>query len=221
MTLRRDVVVPGTLEEYGAFAELIRSLTDEDWGSPSRCAGWSVADVAGHVVGQLSDVANLRLDGVGSPEATQRQADQRRGRSAAQLADELDGSIKAIGDLAAAFDDQAWDAPGPQGDGTTLGFGVESLWFDTYLHADDIRRAIGRPTALGPALSPSVSHLSQVLTDQSWGPATIRLDGLEEFTVSGGGGREITGDPMTFILVASGRAPSSTLGLDEAVNIYR
>jgi hypothetical protein len=69
-------------------------------------------------------------------------------------------------------------------------------------------------------LLPSVSHISQILTDQEWRPATLRLDGLDEFFVSGGG-PAISGDPMTFILVSTGRAEPSLLGLDESVNIYR
>ncbi|HLH27512.1 MAG TPA: maleylpyruvate isomerase family mycothiol-dependent enzyme [Acidimicrobiales bacterium] len=221
MTLQRTVVVPGMLAEYGAFAELLRSLSDDELTVPSRCEGWTAADVAGHVVGQLSDVANLRLQGLGTPEATQREVMERRGRTAAELAGELEAALAIVGDLAAGFDDDVWDAPGPQGDGTTLGFGVEALWFDTFLHADDIRAAVGRATVSGPGLAPSVSHITQVLTEQGWGPATVRLDGLDEFSVSGGGGITIDGDPMTFVLVASGRSDPGVLGLDETVNIFR
>ena len=221
MTLERNVVIPGMTAEYETFTDLLRSLSDEEWTTPSRCDGWTVADVAGHVVGQLTDVTQLRLDGLGTAEATQRQADERRGRTPAELADELEQSTKSAIDLAAAFDDAAWTAEGPQGNGQTLGYGIESLWFDTFLHADDIRSAVGRPTVGGAAFAPSVSHLTQVLTEQGWGPATVTLDGLQAFEVSGGGGRVIEGDPMTFILVASGRVDHDTLGLDEAVNIYR
>lgn len=220
MTLERSVVVPGMVAEYGDFTALLRSLSDEDWATPSRCEGWTVADVAGHVVGQLTDVTQLRLDGLGTPEVTERQVAERRGRTPGQLADELEGATEAVAALAAGFDDAAWSAEGPQGGGT-LGFGVEALWFDTFLHADDIRAAVGRPTAEGPGVAPSVSHLAHVLTEQGWGPATIRLAGVEEFAVSGGGGPVVTGEAMPFILVATGRADPGALGLDESVNIYR
>jgi len=89
-----------------------------------------------------------------------------------------------------------------------------------YLHGDDIRAALGRSTAPSAALRASVSHIAQVLTDQGWGPATLRLAGIEEFPVSGGGGREVTGDPMTFVLVSTGRGDPATMGLDPAVDIY-
>ena len=221
MTLSRTVAVPGMTAEYQSFVELLRDLSDEEWETPSRCAGWRVADVAAHVVGQLTDVTNLRLEGLGTPDVTQRQVEERRGKGPRDLADELQAATGAAASLAAAFDDDAWSAEGPQGNGTTLGFGLESLWFDTFLHADDIRAAIGQPTVVGAGLPPSVSHIAQVLTDQGWGPATLKLDGVDEFPVSGGAGDVIAGDPMAFILVSTGRAPASTMGLADTVNIYR
>ncbi len=220
MTLGRTVVVPGMLEEYTDFAALLRSLSTGQWETPSRCEGWTVADVAGHVVGQLSDVSQLRLEGLGTPEVTGRQVEERRGRSPDALADELAASAETASALAAAFDDDAWSAPGPPGTPGTLGQGLESLWFDTYLHADDIRAAIDQPTVTGDGVLASVSHIAQILTDQGWGPATLRLDGLEEFPVSGGG-TIVAAEPMAFILVSTGRAGPDLIGLDEAVNIYR
>jgi len=213
-------VMPGMIAEYRAFSGLLRSLSADEWQAPSRCEEWTAADVAGHVVGQITDVSVLRLDGLGTPEVTDRQVRERRGRGPDALADELDASTEAAVALAAAFDDEAWDAPGPPGTPGTLGQGLESLWFDTFLHADDIRQAAGRSPVLGDGLLPSVSHISQILTDQEWRPATLRLDGMEEFPVSGGG-QSISGDPMTFILISTGRADPSLMGLDKSVNIYR
>jgi uncharacterized protein (TIGR03083 family) len=220
MTLSRTFVVPGMAAEYQSFVELLRSLSDEQWKAPSRCADWRVADVAAHVVGQLTDITNFRLEGLGSAEVTQRQVDERRGKGPSDLADELQGAAETADALVAAFDDDAWSAEGPQGNGT-LGFGIEALWFDTFLHGDDIRVALDQPTVTGDGLQPSVSHIAQVLTDQGWGPATLMLEGVDEFGVSGGAGDLITADAMSFILVATGRTPASTMGLDETVNIYR
>ncbi|HYA68292.1 MAG TPA: maleylpyruvate isomerase family mycothiol-dependent enzyme, partial [Acidimicrobiales bacterium] len=142
MTLSREVVVPGMQVEYVSFADLVRGRSDQDWDTPSRCQGWRVADVAAHVVGQLTDVVNFRLDGLGTPEVTERQVAERRGRAPGELADELDSSAKVAVDLAASFDDAAWVGPVPGGGDGTLGFGLEALWFDTYLHGDDIRDAL-------------------------------------------------------------------------------
>jgi uncharacterized protein (TIGR03083 family) len=222
MTLERSVVVPGMITEYGVFADLLDGLTPEQWEAVSRCESWRVADVAAHVVGQLTDVTALRLDGLGSPEVTARQVDERRGRTAGELAEELRTTAKAATDLVDAFDEEAFNAEGPQGNGQTLGFGLEALWFDTYLHGDDILSTFGRSTPSPKGYAPSVSHISQVLTQESAVPATIRLAGLDDFHVSGGDLRRlIDGDPMQFILVATGRADPASMGLEPEINIYR
>ncbi len=219
MTLPREEVVPGLLEELAEFEALVRLLGESELAAPSRCTGWSAGDVAGHVIGQTADITAGRFDGLGTPEVTARQVEERRGRSAAELADELAAATKIAADILASFDDAAWDGPSPTGAGT-LGDGVESLWFDAWLHADDIRAAIGRPTQPGPALRASVSHIASQLTEQGWRPATLSLDGMEEFVVAGGG-PAVTGDSVQFVLVATGRADPGTLGLEETVNIYR
>ena len=222
MTLAREVVVPGMLAEYESFAGLIRALPDDAWDVSTRCEGWRVADVSAHVVGQLTDVVNLRLDGLGTPEVTGRQVEEHRGRTRIELADELESSTKLAGDLAAAFDDATWDAPAPGGVSGTLGTGIEALWFDTYLHADDVRSALGlaRPQAQD-GLRPSLSHIAAILSDQGWGPADLALEGFETFPVSGGGGRVVTGDAFAFVLASTGRGDPASLGLDDSVNIYR
>ena len=221
MALARDVVIPGMTGEYQSFADLIRGLSDEEWSTPTRCADWRVADVAAHVVGTLTDVVNLRLEGLGSPEVTTRQTAERRGRAPRELADELESGIEMARGIAAAFDDAAWEAPAPPGVTGTLGFGIEALWFDTYVHADDVRTALGLSGVRSEGLRPSLSHIAQVLSDQGWGPADLAFDGFEVFGVSGGGDRTISGDPLQFVLASTGRAAPASIGLDDSVNIYR
>ncbi len=143
MTLSRTDVVPGLLAELQAFAELIDPLEAADWARATRCEGWAVGDVAAHVVGSIADVVSGQLDGLGSPEVTAREVDERKGRSPAELAQELVAVTKLAADLAAVFDDASWEAPGPGGYEGTLGQGVEALWYDTYLHADDVRAGAG------------------------------------------------------------------------------
>jgi uncharacterized protein (TIGR03083 family) len=221
MALPKDQVTQGLLAELEAFEGLVRSIDDEGWAAPSRCAGWSAGDVAAHVVGGMTDVANLRLEGLGTPEVTERQVVERRGLSPVEVADELAAATKLATDLVAAFDDNAWALPAPGGFDFTLGEGIEALWYDAYLHADDIRAAIGRPSERGEGLLASVSHVAGVLTGQDWGPATLALDGLPEFAVGDGSGRRVTGEPLAFVLAATGRADPAPLGLDDTVNIYR
>lgn len=219
MVLSRETVAAGVVDEYAAFAALLRSLDEGEWRAPSRCDGWSVADVAAHVAGTLTDVVSGRLEGLGTPEVTRREVDERRGRSPGDIADEVDRGAKVAADLVAAFDDAAWAGPAPPGVPGTLGEGVEALWYDTYVHADDIRVATGRASERGPGLDASVSHVAALLERNSWGPATLALDGTAE-TAVGGGGRRITGDALEFVLAATGRADPTPLGLDAGVNIY-
>jgi uncharacterized protein (TIGR03083 family) len=219
MTLPRDEVTAGLPLELEAFAALVRPLDGTELRVPSRCAGWTAGDVAAHVIGQMADVVAGRFDGLGSPEVTARQVEERRGSTGAELADELDAARTSSVELLAVFDDASWSGPSPAGGGT-LGDGVEALWFDAGLHADDIRDALGRPSELASGVRPAVSHLASVLTEQGWRPATLALDGLPPFPVSGGG-PAITGDPVAFVLAATGRSDPSPLGLDETVNVYR
>jgi len=43
---------------------------------------------------------------------------------------------------------------------------------------------------------------------------------MEDIPIGSGGGQRITGDPLAFILAATGRADPTPLGLDDTVNIY-
>jgi uncharacterized protein (TIGR03083 family) len=225
MALPRTEVTNGLLDELEQFKDLIQALTAAEWSTPSRCTGWTVGDVAGHVVGGMADVAALRLEGLGTPEVTERQVAARRGRSPGDVADELGATIKATADLLGAFDDGAWAMPSPGGFDMTLGEGVEALWHDAWLHGEDIRAALGQPSNRGGGMTASVSHIADVLTREGWGPAVLALDGQPEFSVSGGGtgnrGSRFTGDPLAFVLAATGRAEPGPVGLDESANIYR
>lgn len=230
MALSRTEVTTGLLEELARFKGVVSSLTPSEWATPSRCAGWTVGDVAAHVIGGMADVAAFRLAGLGTPEVTARQVAERHGRSPAELADELGATIKATTDLLAAFNDEAWELQAPGGFDMTLGEGVEALWHDAWLHGDDILAAVGRPSDRGDGMKASVSHIADVLTREGWGPAVLALDGLPEFTIgrppngNGNGssnGSRFSGDPLAFVLAATGRAAPQTAGLDESANIYR
>lgn len=216
MALPRTTIEDGFVRDHADFSELVRSLDAQEWAKATRCEGWSVGDVAAHLTGTLADIVAGNFEGLGSPEVTQREVDERRGRSAAEIADELDTQAKASIELLGSFDDAAWNAPAPGGIPGTVGEGVEALWFDAYIHADDIRAAIGRPTERGPGLEASVSHVAQILDRDGWGPATLALDGVHQYQV-GGGGRKVTGDAHDFVLAATGRGDPTPFGVP---NIY-
>jgi uncharacterized protein (TIGR03083 family) len=217
--LDRTEISSGFLAELDNFGELLESLEPADLDAPTRCEGWTVRDVAGHMVGQVTDVVNGRLEGLGTPEVTEREAKERAGRSAAELAEELAEGRAGVAALAEQLDDAAWNTPVASDFDGTLGDGVLALWFDGYLHADDIRAALGTPSLKGNGLRGSIHWVAADLGRRGWGPATLALDGVEVIDV-GDGGEKISGDPQQFLLVATGRADPSPLGLDESVNIF-
>jgi hypothetical protein len=70
--------------------------------------------------------------------------------------------------LLPAFDAAAWDGPAPGGYDGSLGEAVEALWYDVYLHADDIRAALGMATEIGPGLAAATSHVELFLGRLGW-----------------------------------------------------
>jgi uncharacterized protein (TIGR03083 family) len=213
-TNSRPSVSKGALAEYDAFADLIESLNDSEWDAPSRCSGWQVRDVAGHVTGLAEDTAA----GVPGSRNGDEEAASTRHESPAGMAARLRTAVATLRALVESLDDAAWAGPSGLPD-LTLGEGVLTLWFDTYVHADDIRTAVGRPVDRGSGLEASVAYLAPEIAKKGWGPATLALDGIGRYDIKGGG-REITGDPHQFVLVATGRADASTMGLDPEVSIY-
>lgn len=218
-TLSQSEITTGLLTELDAFGELVGPLDAAALERPSRCAGWTVRDVAGHTVGQIIDVVEGRLDGLGGPEATEREAKERAGRSGVELAAELaDGRARAE-EMLSLFDEAAWKGPVGSDFPGTLGDGVLALWSDGYLHGDDVRAALGMASVRSNGLRGAIHHVADILVDQRWGPATLALDGMDVIEIRGGGDK-ISGDPVDFVLAATGRGDPSALGLDESVNIY-
>ena len=99
----RARTITGLLDEYHSFAELIGTLNASDWTRETRCTGWQVRDVAGHVVGQAVDTVSGAI-GTRTPDE---QAAALRGESPTGLAAKLRAAMDSIVRLATAFDDAA------------------------------------------------------------------------------------------------------------------
>ena len=213
-------VQAGVAQYGGITAELLRGLDEDAWRKPSRCTGWQTADVAGHLTGLFVDVAAGRLDGQGQPEVTARQAREYRDHHPAELADVLATAVRKCTAFIGTIDDDRWNAPAPSDFPGPLRRAMLVLWYELYVHGDDIRHATGMPPDDGQGLRASVAHVCETLGLWGWGPATVALDGLIELQVRGGG-RRVTGDPLQFLLAATGRTDPARIGLDDHVNIYR
>ena len=164
-----------------------------------------VRDVAAHVIGTIVWITQGRLADLADPAHTQVQADERAGRSPGELADELTAALPAAQGLMDAFPEEAWSQPVGDGFEGSLADGIEALWYDAYVHADDIRAALGALTEAGPGLRCAVQHVAAFLPAAGFGPATVKLDGFDPIDVGGAGGPEVSGDPHQFVLAATGR----------------
>jgi uncharacterized protein (TIGR03083 family) len=215
---------PGDRPRLADFAELVRSLDEHEYLRPSRCRGWTARDVAAHLIGAFADITSGRIEGQGTPEVSERQVGEREGRSVARLAHECDAVREATRAMLATFDDATWALPAQGSYDMTLGQAMESMWCGAYVHADDIRAAIGRRSERGPGLRASVHHVADRLSAKGWGPAILALDGLEEIpvgtTIDTPKARRITGDPLTFLLAATRRTSPAPFGLDVSVNVF-
>jgi uncharacterized protein (TIGR03083 family) len=222
MDLTRTETIEGMLNEYAAFADLIAPLTDGEWDADSRCASWQVRDVAGHVTGLCEDV----VAGVPGSRNGDEEAASLRGESPAVVAARLRAAVEQLRPLGAALDDdEAWAGPSGVPD-LSMGEGVLTLWYDTFVHADDVHAALGRPALDGPGLRASVVYLEGELTRRKWGPASIALTdqpaGDRTVVVGevGPGSPSARATTRDFVLAATGRIDPATIGLDADLNIY-
>ncbi|MCC5579952.1 maleylpyruvate isomerase family mycothiol-dependent enzyme [Microtetraspora sp. AC03309] len=181
MELTPARTIDGLIAEYAAFADLVGGLSLEELDLPTRCANWAVRDVAAHVVGNAADTLALTV-GSRSPD------EQARAFRDHDHAAELRSAAADIRPLLHASTDY-WNRPSlvPE---RTIGNGVLTLWYDAYLHADDIRTALGRPSERGPGLAAAVRWVVAELGAKGWGPARIALDGSDETGVVEPGGVE-------------------------------
>lgn len=211
----RDQTIAGLVDQYRSFAELIGALSDSDWTRTTRCIGWQVRDVAAHVVGQAIDTVSGTI-GSRTPDD---QAAALRSESPAALAAQLHAALTSISRLATVLDDAAWSAPSPV-PGLTLGQGTHALLQDAYVHADDIRDALGLPFDGGPGLHASLDFvLGALLRDDTARaePAVARL-----LAVSADHFTQQTGmAAYDFLLAATGRRDPAPLRLPKSVNIFR
>jgi uncharacterized protein (TIGR03083 family) len=200
--LDRTATAQGLLDEYERFAELVAGLNDKQWTTPSRCEGFDVRDVAGHVIGLAEDVA------AGKPGTrnAEEEAASVRGDAPRRAAERLRAVIAALQPLLTALDDDAWNGPSGVPD-LTFGRGVLVLWYDAFVHGDDIRAALGMPSVHGDGLRASVEYVTTELQLRGWNGK------IPTFA-------DMPYDPLDFVLAATGRIDAAKIGLAPDVNIY-
>jgi uncharacterized protein (TIGR03083 family) len=155
------------------FVALVRSLPEEQGDLPTDLPGWCVRDNVAHT-------AHLEAVLAGAPEETIEVAEAphlvglqnyyteqgvlaRRGRTLAELADEIEAGVSARhAELLADPPTDGAAAPlrTPGGIGWNLATLLSNRPFDVWMHEQDIRRAVGRP---GGYDGPVAAHVVQVL----------------------------------------------------------
>ena len=120
-----------------AMSALGRTLDADDGERPvPACPNWTVRQVFAHQAGVAADILAGRLDGVTTDPWTDRQVQEREGRSLAEILDEWDADAPRL-----------LEALGPTGDDVD-----PRLVVDVWTHEQDVRGAVGQPGGRsGPA----------------------------------------------------------------------
>ncbi len=217
----------------------LEALPDGAWDKESLCDGWTVKDLMAHAIGIASDVANRRLDGIGTAEKNQQQVEDRRERSPRELLDEWreQGTLLEQGVL--DLDDEFWNAPYTEN--FNVGQALQRMVEDIWVHGHDIRIPLGDELVGGPGLRSTLEVATREWAMRlpkfapSVGSLEIETPELSD-TVKGSGNVavKVSGDPITLALVSTGRIalteavdagklsldPSIPEGLTDAINIY-
>ncbi len=161
--------------EWASFTDLVTGIGDDEWAQPTALPGWSVQDNVSHVIGIECmllgdpapdvDVSHLAHVANAFAAATETWVEARRGNTPATVLAELaeviarrDAQLMAMTD-----DDLARVGWSPVGEVPYRVF-MQVRVFDTWMHEQDIRRAVGRPGHLaGPAVDVALDRIQGAL----------------------------------------------------------
>ena len=180
-------------QERRALIEDLAGLTEEQWETPSLCGGWTVHDVAAHLVdnarttrlGIVAAMIRARFD-------FDRQNDQgvarERGASPAETLERL----RAVA-----------------GRTTTPPAPLDSRLVEEVAHGEDVRRPLG-VTRDYPTETVARALAYQVRTSVAVGGGRQRVQGVQlratDTDITIGEGAEVAGPAASILLAVSGRA---------------
>lgn len=172
-----DAWVAAMADVRGVAGEVLAADGESGWRQPSLLPGWSIADVVAHlswierVMVGLADPPHSpdwsTLPHARSPfgRATEVPVDLRREWSPERLLAEFDDAVsQRLDDLRAGPMDPTTPLPDPFGRPSTLAAVLRMRTFDTWVHSQDIRLAIGKPGLVnGPAAKVSAEQIAGAL----------------------------------------------------------
>ncbi|MFG3007643.1 maleylpyruvate isomerase family mycothiol-dependent enzyme [Streptomyces calvus] len=164
----RDPELPGRLlaVERDELVPLLRGRADADFALPvAACPGWTVRDVLAHCAAAFTRVRERRFEeGVFSPEANDRDIAERAEWSDQRVVDELERGMTEAGPLIAG-----------------AGGALDALALGEWVHAGDVREALGEPGAYaGAGLPYALTLLAQVTGRRGHLPLHADLDDADE-----------------------------------------
>jgi uncharacterized protein (TIGR03083 family) len=231
-TLDRSTLMRLAATEYERFANMLATLSEQDWNRPTDCPGWDVRTMASHVLGMAEMAASMRQGvsqairakkrgGVFIDALTAVQVDARTNMSAQQVIDR----VRLVGPRAArarrripgVVRNRRLPIPQPVGghdEDWTIGYLTDTiLTRDTWMHRIDISRATNRPLELSAdhdgALTSDVAHEWAGRHGQ---PCELHLTGAAGGSWSFGiGGASVALDAIDFNRTVSGREQGTNL----------
>ncbi|MEU6809038.1 maleylpyruvate isomerase family mycothiol-dependent enzyme [Streptomyces sp. NPDC046831] len=194
----RDPELPGRLlaAERDALIPLLRGRAEEDFALPvAACPGWTVRDVLAHCSAALMRVVENRFEpGVFSPESNDRDIAERAEWDTPRVVDELERGMTEAGPVIAK-----------------AGGALDKIALGEWVHAGDVREALGEPGAYaGAGLPHALTLLAHVTREAGRPPVHADLDDLDEPLRLGDldGGRtpaRYIGDAATLVRLCAGR----------------
>jgi uncharacterized protein (TIGR03083 family) len=142
---------------WGALAELGASLDETAWRAPTECPGWTVQDTLVHITAVERHLLDEPLPAADVPDDlphvknsfgrwNERAIESRRTWTGADVLAEFEATVAARLAVLRTLDDDGFAAPSwtPLGEGTVAGLlGLRVI--DSWVHEQDIRRAVDRP----------------------------------------------------------------------------
>jgi uncharacterized protein (TIGR03083 family) len=226
----RDEMVGLATTEYERLLSMFRDLSHDDWARPTPCEGWSVRDIAGHLLGAAEANASvlenarqgargfLRVRGTGRDLVdgiNDVQIEDRRDLEPGELLDRLERiaprAVQGRRRTPAPFRRVRVPAPGGP---ITLGYLVDVVYTrDQWMHRLDVADATGRQPSLTPEQDGRI--VADLVRDWALAhgePVTLELTGPAGGTYQQGtGGPHLQHDAVRFSLAISGRVPAEGL----------